>query len=327
MNELKYYPCGYSGVDFLSTKGSIISHSEYLENGFVRLIECDKEEKSMMVKEKRENDKEWNEINMDGYKQGIVIDLSDKGDRWEGDSLNNSPFGYGCKYNPENQLIYKGFIFKGMKVCFGNEFFGDAGIIEYEGEYYKNMRFGYGRSYDKKSNLLYEGEWLKNQPMKLVSISDDHDLKDYDIHYNLENCHISYSSVCKLNILRLSHFPYLKSIDVSGYCISESTEIEIDNCSILTDINLELKRIERSSCHSIKWKGKLTISNCLVLKQLILKCDKSVYANGTIILKSIINRINQEIDLPALKSFKCDESDLYELDLVIDSKLAIVSFL
>ena len=74
MNEMRYYPCGFSGDDFLSVKGSIISHSEYLENGFVRLIECDKEEKSMMVMEKRENDKEWNEINMDGYKQGIVID-------------------------------------------------------------------------------------------------------------------------------------------------------------------------------------------------------------------------------------------------------------
>ena len=327
MNELKYYPCGFSGDYFLSVKESIISHLEYLENGYIQLIECDKETKSMKVMEKQENDKEWTEINMDEYKQGRVIDLSDRGDRWEGDSLNSSPFGYGCIYNSENQLVYKGFICKGMKVCFGNEFFGDAGIIEYEGEYYKNMRFGYGRSYDKKSNLLYEGEWLNNQPMKLVSINIDKDLKDYDIHYNLENFHISYSSVCKLNILRLSHFPYLKSIDVSGYCISESTEIEIDNCSILTDIKLELKRIERSSCHSINWKGKLTISNCLVLKQLILKCDKSVYANGTIILKSIINRINQEIDLPALKSFKCDESNLYELDLVIDSKQAIVFLL
>ena len=151
MNEMRYYPCGFSGDDFLSVKESIISHSEYLENGFVRLIECDKEEKSMKVMEKKENDKEWTEINMNEYKPGRVIDLSDKGDRWEGDSLNNSPFGYGCKYNFENQLIYKGFIFKGMKVCFGSEFYEDAGIIEYEGEYYKNRRYGYGRLYDKKN--------------------------------------------------------------------------------------------------------------------------------------------------------------------------------
>ena len=39
----RFYACGYSGVDFLSVKGSIISHSEYLENGCIRLIECDKE--------------------------------------------------------------------------------------------------------------------------------------------------------------------------------------------------------------------------------------------------------------------------------------------
>ena len=181
MNELKYYPIGISGDDFLSVKEFIIYHSEYIKNRGVQLIECDKETKSMKVMEKQENDKEWTKINMDEYKQGRVIDLSDKGDRWEGDSLNNSPFGYGCKYNPENQLIYKGFIFEGMKVCFGNEFFGDAGIIEYEGEYYKNMRFGYGKLYDKKSNLLYEGGWLNNQPIELTNVTLSTEMKENDI--------------------------------------------------------------------------------------------------------------------------------------------------
>ena len=144
---------------------------------------------------------------------------------------------------------------------------------------------------------------------------------------NLEEFDIHYSSVCNLKNICLSHFPYLKRIYIGGYCISESKNIEIDNCNKLRDIELGLKGIERSSYHSTEWKGELIISNCLVLKQLILKCDKSVYANGTIILKSIINRINQEIDLPALKSFKCDDSNLYELDLVIDSKQAIVFLL
>ena len=78
MSELRFYPCSLSGVDFLSEKGSNIFHSEYLENGFVRLIECDKETKSMKVMEKQENDKEWTEINMDGLKQGVTIDLSDR---------------------------------------------------------------------------------------------------------------------------------------------------------------------------------------------------------------------------------------------------------
>ena len=186
MNETRYYPCSLSGCDFLSEKESIIYHSEYLENRYIRLIECDKETKSMKVKEKKENDKEWTEINMNEYKQGRVIDLSDRGDRWEGDSLNNSPFGYGCKYNSENQLIYKGFIFEGMKVCFGSEFYEDAGIVEYEGEYYKNKRCGYGKLYDKKSNLLYEGEWLNNNPIELTNVTLFKEMKENDISFGVK---------------------------------------------------------------------------------------------------------------------------------------------
>ena len=75
MNELKYYPCGYSGDDFLSVKESIISHSEYLENGYIQLIECDKESNTMKVMEKKENDREWTEINMDGLQRGVTIDF------------------------------------------------------------------------------------------------------------------------------------------------------------------------------------------------------------------------------------------------------------
>ena len=45
----RYYPCGYSGDDFLSEKGSVISHSEYLENGYIRLIECDKESNTIRL--------------------------------------------------------------------------------------------------------------------------------------------------------------------------------------------------------------------------------------------------------------------------------------
>ena len=42
--------------------------------------------------------------------------MSISGERWEGNSLNGLPFGYGCVYNSENQLIYEGFMFNGMKM-------------------------------------------------------------------------------------------------------------------------------------------------------------------------------------------------------------------
>ena len=77
MNEMKYYPCGFSGDYFLSVKESIISHLEYLENGYIQLIECNKEEKSMKVMEKQENDKDINHCSgnsRDGEKGHVIIE-------------------------------------------------------------------------------------------------------------------------------------------------------------------------------------------------------------------------------------------------------------
>ena len=66
--------------------------------------------------------------------------MSENGERWEGDSLNGKPYGYGCIYNSENQLVYKGFMYNGKKVCYGTEFFGDIGIVEYQGDYYEDKK-------------------------------------------------------------------------------------------------------------------------------------------------------------------------------------------
>ena len=271
MNEMRYYLCGFSGDDFLSVKESIISHSEYLENGYIQLIECDKETKSMKVMEKQENDKEWNEINMDEYKQGRVIDLSDRGDRWEGDSLNNSPFGYGCIYNSENQLIYKGFVFEGMKVCFGNEFFGDAGIIEYEGEYYKNMRFGYGKLYDKKSNLLYEGEWLNNQPIELTNVTLSKEMKENDISFGVKELIIEDEYKGRGCNFILHSYPHLKSLHIGRNCFSNVNVFEISNCVELEEVFIgkcSFNRINKDSKENKNENGIFRITDCLKLKKI-----------------------------------------------------------
>ena len=271
MNELKYYPCGYSGVDFLSTKGSIISHSEYLENGCIRLIECDKEEKYIKVMEKRKNEKEWNEINMDGLIQGIVIDLSDRGDRWEGNSLNNSPFGYGCIYNSENQLIYKGFMFKGVKVCFGSEFYGENGMIDYEGEYYKNKRCGYGRIFNKLDQLVYEGD-INNQ----TTVTLFKEMKENDISFGVKELIIEDGYEGKGCNFILHSYPHLKSLHIGRNCFSNVNVFEISNCSELEEVfigessfNSHLEEPKQE-----KWtneNGIFRITNCLKLKKIVFE--------------------------------------------------------
>ena len=165
-----YYPFGYSGYQFLESNNTRYIHSELLPDNSIRVIECDIEEKWMKVASRVKECSEWIEMNLNGLQRYDTIDLNEKGDRWEGASLEGIPFGYGCEYNSENQLIYKGFVFEGMKVCYGIVFYGDIGIVEYEGGFYKGNRYGNGKLYDKKNELIYEGEWAYNNPLELYSL-------------------------------------------------------------------------------------------------------------------------------------------------------------
>ena len=36
-----------------------------------------------------------------------VLDLNDDGERWEGDALNNQPYGWGVAYDSENRMAYE----------------------------------------------------------------------------------------------------------------------------------------------------------------------------------------------------------------------------
>ena len=48
-------------------------------------------------------------------------------------------------------------MFKRMKVCFGTEFFGDVGFVEYDGNHYRNKRNRYRWLCDNKN------EWYMSE--------------------------------------------------------------------------------------------------------------------------------------------------------------------
>ena len=230
-----YYPFGYSGYQFLERNNTHYIHSELLPDNSIRVIECDIDEKWMKVRERKDESEEWNEMNLNGLKNHDILDLNENGDRWEGDSLEGIPFGYGCEYNSENQLIYKGFVFEGMKVCYGVEMYGDIGIVEYEGGFYKGKRYGNGKLYDKKNVLIYEGEWANNNPFELYSLRIENELKEEDIHYDLEELEIGENCCNELKCFELIGFAHLKKLifhknslkNLNSLVISNNNELEI----------------------------------------------------------------------------------------------------
>lgn len=70
----------------------------------------------------------------------IVLDLSDDGERWEGDVLRGKPCGWGVLYNSEGEKEYEGFRIGKVSVGYGIQYYSDLQRIEYEGEVWNGMR-------------------------------------------------------------------------------------------------------------------------------------------------------------------------------------------
>ena len=237
--QCKYYRFGYSGCNYLCINRSVYTQSELLPNGIIREIQCDKDDKWMKVRERKKENEEWNEIDLDGLKHHDIIDLNENGDRWEGDSLNGSPFGYGCIYNSENQLIYSGFIFEGLKVCYGIEVYGDVSLVEYEGGYYNGMRYGNGKLYDKKNELIYEGEWYMNNPLETSSVKIDRELKEEDIHFGLEELEIGDDCLDNIECFKLIGYDHLKKLILHKNSLKNLDSLVISNNNELKIIEIE----------------------------------------------------------------------------------------
>ena len=237
--RLSYYQLDNSGLNYLSIQGTHYCHSELLESDTIRIIECYIEEKWMTVKEKHIESVQWNEIDTCELQHGDIIDLSDQGDRWEGNSLNGEPFSFGCIYNSENQLIYSGFIFEGLKVCYGEELYGDVGLVEYEGNFYNGMRYGNGKLYDKKNALVYEGEWYNNNPLEIKSIRIDRELKEEDIHFGLEELEIGDDCLDNIECFKLIGYDRLKKLILHKNSLKNLNSLVISNNNELTIIEIE----------------------------------------------------------------------------------------
>ena len=97
---------------------------------------------------------------VNGIERNRVLDLSDDGERWEGDVLHNKPCGWGVLYDSENRMVYEGFRIGEMNVCYGRSYYPDVGVIEYEGEICEGKRWGRGVQCDRNGDVTINGEWI-----------------------------------------------------------------------------------------------------------------------------------------------------------------------
>ena len=135
-------------------EGIVMDSSMLIELNRERVIEVDAQSRRLL---------KVNGEEVKGIEHNRVLDLSDDGERWEGDVLNSKPYGWGVVYDSENRMVYEGFRIGEVNVCYGRSYYPDVGVIEYEGMIFEGKRWGRGVQYDKQGVVMRDGKWVNDE--------------------------------------------------------------------------------------------------------------------------------------------------------------------
>ena len=204
-----------------------------------------------------------------GVEHKQVLNLSDDGERWEGDVLNNEPYGWGVLYDSENRRAYEGFRIGEVNVCYGTRYYSDIGVIEYEGEWCEGKRWGRGALYNRTGKTIYEGEWL----------DDDHTIEKHvemNEHCPLLHCYIEelrvQSNSCngpEWAAFDLSFASNLRLLEVGDKCFESVKEVKLIGLPKLESVVIGHDCFIKQKIDSgYNLHGRLYVKNCERLKEM-----------------------------------------------------------
>ena len=241
-----------------------ITHSVVMELFPGKVIEVDVPSKRVL----RVNGREVN-----GIEHAQVLNLNDDGERWEGDVLQNKPFGWGVAYDSENRMAYEGFRIGDLNVCYGTRYYSDIGVIEYKGELFEGKRWGRGILYDRTGNTVFDGEWMSGQKLNKRAVLYG---QDFSLHNHVEELIVGNNSCNgrEWSVLDLSFMPGLRVLQVGDKCFRNVKEVKWIGLSQLETVVIGKKSFTRmesewdkdTSCH-------FYLKNCERLRALKIGSD------------------------------------------------------
>ena len=204
-----------------------------------------------------------------GIKHAKVLDLSDDGERWEGDVLHNQPYGWGVLYDSENRMVYEGFRLKDVNVCYGSSYYPDLQKVEYEGEICEGKRWGRGIQYDRNSSTMFNGEWMDDEHMNnRVVLNEENQL----IHSHIEELIVENNSCNgpEWAALDLGFMSHLRLLEVGDECFEYVDEVKLIDLSKLERVVIGKKSFTMEEIHWPKCdaSGHFYLKNCKRLREL-----------------------------------------------------------
>ena len=208
-----------------------------------------------------------------GVEHTQVLDLNDDGERWEGDVLDNQPYGWGVLYDSENRMAYEGFRVGGVNVCYGTKYYSDVQKVEYEGEWFEGKRWGRGVQYDRNGDVIIDGEWVNDDYRieKQMVISSGF----FSLHNHIEELIVT-NDCCnerERNALDLSFMSSLRVLEVGDRCFESVRRMRLIGLSQLERVVIGKdsfsKRIE-DDCYPNCY---FYVKNCKRLRELRIGCE------------------------------------------------------
>ena len=220
----------YSQYNYYTFQYDRSSHGFHFLNGVSRVDGCMVVERGkegvVVVDVKKKELLKVNEEDLSGVKHNQILDLNDEGDRWEGDVLKDSPYGWGVLYDKNNQMVYEGFRIEELNVCYGRKYYSDIGVTEYEGEICNGMRWGRGVQYDQNGSVVFDGEWLNDEHLeRRVVITSECAV----LHNRIEELVVN-DGCCneeEWKVLDLSFISCLKSLRVGKECFEKVEKVKL----------------------------------------------------------------------------------------------------
>ena len=161
-----------------------------------------------------------------GIEHAQVLDLSDDGERWEGDVLGNQPYGWGVLYDSENRRVYEGFRIGDMNVCYESSYYPDLQKVEYEGWVCEGKRWGRGIQYDRNGSTMFEGEWMNDEHLNNRLVLNE---ENQFLHNHIEELIVENNSCNgpEWTALDLSFMSHLRLLEVGDECFEYVDEVKL----------------------------------------------------------------------------------------------------
>ena len=210
-----------------------------------------------------------------GVEHKRVLDLSDDGERWEGDVLDNQSYGWGVLYDSENRMAYEGFRIGEVNVCYGRSYYPDVQMVEYEGGICEGKRWGRGIQYDRNGKTVFDGEWMNDEQLnKRVMLNEENQL----LHNHIEELIVE-SNSChgrEWTALDLSFISSLRLLQVGDECFENVDELKLIGLSKLESVVIGGGSFTKMNDWHIIYDPDrhFYLKNCERLRELII-CDYS----------------------------------------------------